>query len=140
MILRGRRLKHGALELNIPEVELEYYNFEALNIPPTHPARDMQDTFYVESRDGDLVLRTHTSPIQIRTMEKTRPPVRIIAPGAAYRRDEIDATHLAQFTQMEGLYVDKGVSVADLKGTLDLALKLHPKVSVQLKVEVVKEA
>jgi phenylalanyl-tRNA synthetase alpha chain len=100
-----------------PDVEKDYYNFEALNFPPEHPARDMQDTFYVESRDGDLVLRTHTSPIQIRTMEKTRPPVRIIAPGAVYRSDS-DITHSPMFHQVEGLAVDRDITFADLKGLL----------------------
>ncbi|HEV7868614.1 MAG TPA: phenylalanine--tRNA ligase subunit alpha, partial [Chthoniobacteraceae bacterium] len=99
-----------------PDIEDEWHCFDALNTPADHPARNEQDTFYLP--DGRL-LRTHTSTVQIRTMEKAAPPVRIIAPGAAYRRDEIDATHLAQFTQMEGLYVDEGVSVADLKGTLE---------------------
>jgi phenylalanyl-tRNA synthetase alpha chain len=99
-----------------PDIEDEFHCFDALNTPADHPARNEQDTFYFA--DGRL-LRTHTSTVQIRTMEKAAPPVRIIAPGAAYRRDEIDATHLAQFTQMEGLYVDEGVSVADLKGTLE---------------------
>ncbi len=87
-----------------------------MNTPADHPARNEQDTFYLP--DGRL-LRTHTSTVQVRVMESQPPPVRIIAPGAAYRRDEVDATHLAQFTQMEGLYVDRGVSVADLKGTLE---------------------
>ena len=99
-----------------PDIETEWHCFDALNTPPDHPARNEQDTFYLP--DGRL-LRTHTSTVQIRTMEQAPPPVRIIAPGAAYRRDEVDATHLAQFTQMEGLYVDEGVSVADLKGTLE---------------------
>lgn len=99
-----------------PDIETEFHCFDALNTPADHPARNEQDTFYFT--DGRL-LRTHTSTVQIRTMEKCAPPIRIIAPGAAYRRDEIDATHLAQFTQMEGLYVDEGVSVADLKGTLE---------------------
>jgi phenylalanyl-tRNA synthetase alpha chain len=99
-----------------PDIETEFHCFDALNTPADHPARNEQDTFYFS--DGRL-LRTHTSTVQIRTMEKSAPPIRIIAPGAAYRRDEIDATHLAQFTQMEGLYVDEGVSVADLKGTLE---------------------
>ena len=99
-----------------PDIETEWHCFDALNTPADHPARNEQDTFYMP--DGRL-LRTHTSTVQIRTMEKNAPPIRIIAPGAAYRRDEIDATHLAQFTQMEGLYVDEGVSVADLKGTLE---------------------
>ena len=99
-----------------PDIETEFHCFDALNTPADHPARNEADTFYFS--DGRL-LRTHTSTVQIRTMEKSGPPIRIIAPGAAYRRDEIDATHLAQFTQMEGLYVDEGVSVADLKGTLE---------------------
>lgn len=99
-----------------PDIEDEWHCFDALNTPADHPARNEQDTFYLP--DGRL-LRTHTSTVQIRTMENCAPPIRIIAPGAAYRRDEIDATHLAQFTQMEGLYVAEDVSVADLKGTLE---------------------
>jgi phenylalanyl-tRNA synthetase alpha chain len=97
-----------------PEVELDYYNFEALNIPKDHPARDMQDTFYVTD---DVLLRTHTSPVQIRVMEAQPPPVRIVAPGRVYRRDA-DPTHSPMFHQVEGLLVDHGVSFADLKGTL----------------------
>ncbi|MBI5252311.1 MAG: phenylalanine--tRNA ligase subunit alpha [Desulfomonile tiedjei] len=97
-----------------PEVELDYYNFEALNIPRDHPARDMQDTFYFSE---NVVLRTHTSPVQIRTMEKQKPPVRVICPGKVYRRDA-DITHSPMFMQIEGLWVDKGVSFADLKGVL----------------------
>ena len=99
-----------------PDIETEWHCFDALNTPADHPARNEQDTFYLP--DGRL-LRTHTSSVQIRTMEKQTPPIRIIAPGAAYRRDEVDATHLAQFTQMEGLYVDEGVTLGDLKGTLE---------------------
>jgi phenylalanyl-tRNA synthetase alpha chain len=99
-----------------PDIETEWHCFDALNTPADHPARNEQDTFYMP--DGRL-LRTHTSTVQIRTMESQPPPVRIIAPGAAYRRDEVDATHLAQFNQMEGLYVDENVTVADLKGTLE---------------------
>ena len=99
-----------------PDIESEWHCFDALNTPADHPARNEQDTFYLS--DGRL-LRTHTSSIQIRTMVATPPPIRIIAPGAAYRRDEVDATHLAQFTQMEGLYVAPGVSLADLKGTIE---------------------
>jgi phenylalanyl-tRNA synthetase alpha chain len=99
-----------------PDIETEWHCFDALNTPSYHPARNEQDTFYLP--DGRL-LRTHTSTVQIRTMESETPPVRIIAPGAAYRRDEVDATHLAQFTQMEGLYVAPNVSLADLKGTLE---------------------
>ena len=99
-----------------PDIETEWHCFDALNTPADHPARNEQDTFYLP--DGHL-LRTHTSSIQIRTMVQQPPPIRIIAPGAAYRRDEVDATHLAQFTQMEGLYVAPGVSLADLKGTIE---------------------
>lgn len=98
-----------------PDVELETNNFDALNIPATHPSRDMHDTFYVE--DG-IVLRTHTSNVQIRTMKDRKPPLRIIAPGRCYRNDTIDATHSPIFHQIEGLYVDRGVSFADLKYTL----------------------
>jgi phenylalanyl-tRNA synthetase alpha chain len=97
-----------------PEVELDWYNFEALNLPPDHPARDMQDTFYFTDQ---VLLRTHTSPMQIRTMEQRQPPVRIIAPGKVYRRDS-DITHSPMFHQVEGLLVDKGVTFADLKGVL----------------------
>lgn len=99
-----------------PDIETEWHCFDALNTPADHPARNEQDTFYLT--DGRL-LRTHTSSIQIRSMVENPPPIRIIAPGAAYRRDEVDATHLAQFTQMEGLYVAPGVSLADLKGTIE---------------------
>ena len=99
-----------------PEVELDYYNFEALNIPPDHPARDMQDSFYVSEQ---VLLRTHTSPVQVRTMEQMAPrvPVKIIAPGKVYRRDD-DATHSPMFHQVEGLAVDRGITFGDLKGVL----------------------
>jgi len=97
-----------------PEVELDYYNFEALNIPKDHPARDMQDTFYVSE---GIVLRTHTSPMQVRVMESQPPPVSVIAPGKVYRRDS-DVTHTPMFNQVEGLLVDRDVSLGDLKGTL----------------------
>src|SRR5690349_16273440 len=103
-----------------PDIETEWYCFDALNTPPDHPARNEQDTFYLP--DGRL-LRTHTSTVQIRTMESAPPPIRVIAPGAAFRRDEVDATHSAQFHQIEGLYVDKRVSVADLKGTLEFFMR-----------------
>ena len=99
-----------------PDVEDEWHCFDALNTPADHPARNEQDTFYLP--DGHL-LRTHTSTVQIRAMQAAPPPIRVIAPGAAYRRDEVDATHSAQFHQIEGLYVDKQVSVADLKGSLE---------------------
>lgn len=98
-----------------PEVESDYFNFEALNIPKDHPARDMQDTFYVAD---EVLLRTHTSPVQIRTMARQKPPVRIIAPGKVYRRDA-DITHSLMFHQVEGLAVDRDISMADLKGTLE---------------------
>jgi len=97
-----------------PEVELDYYNFEALNIPKGHPAREMQATFFISE---DVVLRTHTSPVQVRTMEKRRPPIRVICPGAVYRCDS-DPTHSPMFHQVEGLLVDKGITFADLKGVL----------------------
>lgn len=99
-----------------PEIELDYYNFEALNIPKDHPARDMQDSFYITQ---DVLLRTQTSPMQVRTMEKMRPqvPVKIICPGKVFRRDD-DATHSPMFHQVEGLVIDKGISLGDLKGTL----------------------
>ena len=102
-----------------PEIELDYYNFEALNIPKDHPARDMQDTFYVED---NIVLRTHTSPVQVRIMEKTRPPVRILSPGRVYRRDS-DVSHTPMFHQIEGLLVDRGVTFGDLKGVLTVFLR-----------------
>ncbi len=100
-----------------PEVESDYYNFEALNIPKDHPARDMQDTFYVAD---EVLLRTHTSPVQIRTMLAQKPPVRIIVPGRVYRRDPFDMTHSPVFHQVEGLAVDRNISMGDLKGTLEL--------------------
>ena len=98
-----------------PEVELDYYNFEALNIPKNHPARDTQDTFYITD---NILLRTQTSPVQIRVMQSQKPPIRIIAPGRVYRSDAIDATHSPLFHQIEGLVVDKSITLADLKGTL----------------------
>jgi phenylalanyl-tRNA synthetase alpha chain len=100
-----------------PEVESDYYNFAALNFPPDHPARDMQDTFHVAP---DTLLRTHTSPVQIRTMKTQRPPVRIICLGKVYRRDILDATHSPMFHQVEGLAVDRHITMADLKATLQL--------------------
>lgn len=103
-----------------PEVELDYYNFEALNIPKNHPARSEQDTFYI---NDNLVLRTQTSPVQIRVMENQAPPIKMIGPGKVYRSDAVDATHSPIFYQMEGLVIDKGVTFADLKGTLELFAK-----------------
>lgn len=103
-----------------PEVETDYYNFEALNIPENHPARDTQDTFYISD---NILLRTQTSGMQVRVMENKKPPIRIIAPGKVYRSDALDATHSPVFHQIEGLVVDKGVTMADLKGTLEAFLK-----------------
>ncbi len=115
-----------------PDVEDEWHCFDALNTPPEHPARNEQDTFYLP--DGRL-LRTHTSTVQIRTMQAAPPPIRVISPGAAYRRDELDATHSPQFHQIEGLYVDKNVSVADLKGTLEFFMRelFGPDTDVQFR-------
>src|SRR6185369_10652645 len=105
-----------------PEVEKTYYTFEALNIPAGHPARDPKDTFYISE---DVVLRPHTSPVQVRTMEKMKPPVRIICPGRVYRRDAADATHTPMFHQFECLLVDEGITFSDLKGTLERFNKLY---------------
>jgi phenylalanyl-tRNA synthetase alpha chain len=103
-----------------PEVEYDYYNFEALNIPKDHPARDTQDTFYINE---NILLRTQTSPVQVRVMEKQKPPIRMISPGRVYRSDAVDATHSPLFHQIEGLVVDKGITFADLKGTLETFVK-----------------
>ena len=122
----GYRIAEG------PEVELDYYNFTALNQPPDHPARSLQDTFYVRDLSGeradiegesDVLLRTHTSPVQVRVMESQKPPIYILAPGKVYRRDVPDPSHLPQFTQIEGLVVDEGITFGDLKGTLDHVCK-----------------
>lgn len=102
-----------------PEAESEWHNFEALNLGPDHPARSMQDTFFVESPDSGVVLRTHTSPVQIRTMLHQAPPIYMVAPGRVFRTDELDATHTPVFSQIEGLAVDRGITMAHLKGTLD---------------------
>jgi phenylalanyl-tRNA synthetase alpha chain len=111
-----------------PEVESDYYNFEALNFPPNHPARDTQDTLFIANQEqrpqrDRLLLRTHTSPVQIRTMEKAAPPVRVICPGKVHRNDAPDATHSPVFHQLEGLCVDTNITFGDLKGTLDHAMK-----------------
>ncbi len=103
-----------------PEVELDHYNFEALNIPKNHPARSEQDTLYI---NDNIVLRTQTSPVQVRVMEKQEPPIKMISPGKVYRADSVDPTHSPIFYQMEGLVIDKGVTFADLKGTLELFAK-----------------
>jgi phenylalanyl-tRNA synthetase alpha chain len=102
-----------------PELESEWLNFDALNMPADHPARTMQDTFFVEPLSAKLVMRTHTSPVQMRTMLTQKPPIYIICPGRTYRADELDATHTPVFGQVEGLVVDRGITMADLKGTLD---------------------
>jgi len=119
----GFEVAHG------PEVELDYYNFEALNIPKHHPARDMQDTFYISE---NVVLRTHTSPVQVRTMEKQQPPIRVITLGAVYRCDS-DVTHTPMFHQVEGLLVDKNVSMGDLKGILTRFVHLMFGESISLR-------
>ena len=111
-----------------PEIETDYYNFESLNFPPNHPARDMQDTLFLSGQDKKalrdrLLLRTHTSPVQIRTMENLKPPLRIVIPGKVYRNDPPDASHSPMFHQIEGLAVDTNITFGDLKGTLDHAMK-----------------
>jgi phenylalanyl-tRNA synthetase alpha chain len=112
-----------------PEVELDYYNFEALNTPAHHPARSLQDTLYVRRKDplsedrDDILLRTHTSPVQVRVMESRRPPLYVISPGKAYRKDEIDASHSAMFHQVEGFAVDRDMTMGHLKGTLEVFVK-----------------
>ncbi len=103
-----------------PEVELDYYNFEALNIPKNHPARDVQDTFYINE---NIVLRSQTSPVQVRVMEKQKPPIKVICPGRVFRSDAVDATHSPIFHQIEGLVVDKGITMGDLVGTLQMFAK-----------------
>ena len=117
-----------------PEVEDEYHCFDALNTPADHPARDAQDTFYLATGDR-LLLRTHTSSVQIRVMKEQKPPVRIIVPGRVYRRDTADATHNPTFQQVEGLYVDKGVTVADLKGTVEFVFRdlMGPKTQIRFR-------
>jgi phenylalanyl-tRNA synthetase alpha chain len=114
-----------------PEIELDFYNFEALNMPRDHPARDMQDTFYI---NDDVVLRTHTSPVQVRTMEKNTPPLRVIAPGKVYRCDA-DVSHIPMFHQLEGFMVDKSIRMSDLKGVLELFVHrvFGPDTSIRLR-------
>jgi phenylalanyl-tRNA synthetase alpha chain len=113
----GYEVKEG------PELESEWLNFDALNIPADHPARTMQDTFFIDPLDSKLVLRTHTSPVQIRTMLDQSPPIYVICPGKVYRADELDATHTPVFHQVEGLVIDENITMADLKGTLDYFAK-----------------
>ena len=118
-----------------PELESEWLNFDALNIPADHPARTMQDTFFVEPLDARLVMRTHTSPVQVRTMLENQPPIYVICPGRTYRADELDATHTPVFSQVEGLVVDRGITMADLKGTLDYFARamFGPEVKTRLR-------
>src|ERR1700733_2442202 len=118
-----------------PEIETPYYNFEALNIPEHHPARDNMDTFYIEGARTSHLLRTHTSPMQIRTMEKEKPPVRIVVPGKVYRRDNPDATHGYMFHQIEGLAVDTDITFCDFKGTVEYFARefLGPKTKTRLR-------
>ena len=118
-----------------PEIETPYYNFEALNIPEHHPARDNMDTFYIEGARAPQLLRTHTSPMQIRTMEKQPPPVRIVVPGKVYRRDNPDATHGFMFHQIEGLAVDTDITFCDFKGTVEYFARefLGPKTKIRLR-------
>jgi phenylalanyl-tRNA synthetase alpha chain len=118
-----------------PEIETPYYNFEALNIPEHHPARDNMDTFYIAGARGGHLLRTHTSPMQIRTMEEQKPPVRIVVPGKVYRRDNPDATHGYMFHQIEGLAVDTDITFCDFKGTVDYFARefLGPKTKTRLR-------
>ncbi len=121
-------MKPGYSVAEGPEVETDYYNFESLNFPPNHPARDTQDTLVIADQEKKplrerLLLRTHTSPVQIRTMEQMKPPVRIICPGKVHRRDATDASHSPVFHQVEGLAVDTNITFSDLKGTLDHAMK-----------------
>lgn len=122
-----------------PDIETEFYNFDALNTPPDHPARNEKDTFYLNRSahptDGRYLLRTQTSPVQIRVMQNQKPPLRIICPGRCYRRDEIDATHSTSFHQIEGLVVNENVSLADLKGTLEFFFKelLGPETRMRLR-------
>ena len=115
-----------------PEIEKDYYNFEALNIPADHPAKDEQDTFYI---NGDILLRTQTSPVQVRTMEQKKPPIRMLAPGRVFRSDEVDATHSPSFHQIQGMVIDKGITFADLKGTLqEFAKELYgPETKVKFR-------
>ncbi|MFM7210513.1 MAG: phenylalanine--tRNA ligase subunit alpha, partial [Actinomycetota bacterium] len=118
-----------------PEVEAEWMNFDALNVPPDHPARTMQDTFFVGSEDSGVVLRTHTSPIQLRAMLARDVPVYVVAPGKVFRTDELDATHTPVFHQIEGLAIDEGITMADLKGTLEhlAASMFGPGVQIRLR-------
>ncbi len=118
-----------------PELETEWYNFDALNIPPDHPSRDMWDTFWVKTKAGEgrALLRTHTSPVQVRALEKHGAPIRVIAPGKVFRNEATDATHEAQFYQLEGLAVGENISLAHLKGTLDRFVREYFDASAKLR-------
>jgi phenylalanyl-tRNA synthetase alpha chain len=118
-----------------PELESGWLNFDALNIPADHPARTMQDTFFIEPLESGLVMRTHTSPVQVRTMLDRKPPIYVICPGRTYRADELDATHTPVFNQVEGLVIDKGITMAHLKGTLDFfaAKMFGPEVTTRIR-------
>jgi phenylalanyl-tRNA synthetase alpha chain len=133
--LIGIFLSIGFSVVEGPEIETPYYNFEALNIPEHHPARDNMDTFYIAGTRGERLLRTHTSPMQIRTMEKEPPPVRIVVPGKVYRRDNPDATHGYMFHQIEGLAVDADITFCDFKGTVEYFVRefLGPKAKTRLR-------
>ena len=119
-----------------PEAESEYYNFDRLNFPKNHPARDMQDTFWFKNNDvkESMVLRTHTSPVQTRYMEANEPPIRIIVPGKTFRNEATDATHEAQFHQLEGLYIDKGVNMGHLKGTMEYFFSKFLKGDIEIRL------
>ena len=133
--LIGIFLSIGFRVVEGPEIETPYYNFEALNIPEHHPARDNMDTFYIAGARGERLLRTHTSPMQIRTMEKEPPPVRIVVPGKVYRRDNPDATHGYMFHQIEGLAVDRDITFCDFRGTVEYFVRefLGPKAKTRLR-------
>ena len=133
--LIGIFLSIGFSVVEGPEIETPYYTFEALNIPEHHPARDNMDTFYIEGSRSERLLRTHTSPMQIRTMEKEKPPVRIVVPGKVYRRDNPDSTHGYMFHQIEGLAVDTDITFCDFKGTVEYFVRefLGPKVKTRLR-------
>ena len=139
LTLTQNRIKNIFMDMGFtveegPEIERDYFNFEALNLPKDHPARDMQDSFYITD---EILMRTQTSPVQARTMQAHEPnaPIRMIAPGRVYRRDDYDATHSPMFTQVEGLVIDRGISLADLKGTLELFLHkiFNPDVGVRFR-------
>jgi len=133
--LIGIFLSIGFSVVEGPEIETPYYNFEALNIPEHHPARDNMDTFYIEGSPSQHLLRTHTSPMQIRAMEKQTPPVRIVVPGKVYRRDNPDATHSYMFHQIEGLAVDTDITFCDFKGTVEYFVRefLGPRAKTRLR-------